>query len=458
MTSAKEGLRYAQLVQRADPSFVELGDIPVLARAAPLIGEKEHIPLHGEAALRHAILLAFSTSPPRQCESLRGLSARQWRRLLLWMDYSGLALYFLDRIEHLQICDWLPPEALDGLRQRQADNTERTRTLIAESLAIQGAFQDAGIRYAVLKGLSYWPICTPRPDLRSQFDLDFLIAKEDADEARTILERSGYRLYAATGADWEFRRNERPGLSIKDIYKPMPSFLVELHAQDELPGHRRWLDHTVRREMFGMSMPVLSPADQLIHQGLHAFKHVCMDFFRSSHLLEFRRHVLARAEDREFWLEVKEISKESADANIGLGVVVSLIAQMTGEFAPPELTHWTADCLRDEVKVWIELYGCRSALAMFPGTRLHLLLRRELSAAGTAPKLRIRGNLIPRSIPLTVVRAFPHETLRVRISRYRVHLDLILSRIYLYIVEGARCVWELRRFRRELAMRTRGTF
>jgi hypothetical protein len=439
-------------VQLADTNLAESRHLPALSHATRKGGKEGCKPLRGEWALREAVLLAFCTPLPDECVRLRGLSQGQWRRLLLWLDYSGLALYFLDRINELQICDWLPAEALDGLRQRQIDNAERTRTLIEESIDLQKEFQQAGLRYAVLKGLSNWPVSTPRADLRSQFDLDFLIAEEDLDEGRRTMERRGYRLYSTTGMSWEFRRNERPGLSIKDIYKPMPSFLVELHTKDRRPGQRRLLDHTETRELFGMSMPVLSPADQFISQGLHAFKHVCTEFPRASHLLEFRRHVIARAKDAGFWSEVRDLAQCDPNAPMRLGAVILLISGVMGEFAPHELTHWTTDQIPREVALWIELYGKRTVLARFPGSKLYLLLQRELGRACPLPVRPIHRKIVPLYLPLPVVHAAPNETLRVRTSRYRMQLEVILTRAYFHIVQGARCYWELRRFRRQLAL------
>lgn len=444
-------------MQLADTNLAESRHPSALSHATRLVGKEGCKPLRGEWALREAVWLAFSTPLPDECARLRGLSEGQRRKLLRWLDYSGLALYFLDRINELQICNWLPAEALDGLRQRQADNTERTRVMIAESIAIQQEFQQAGFRYAVLKGLSNWPVSTPRPELRLQFDLDFLIARESVDEACRMMERRGYRLYSVKGVSWEFRRNEGPGRSIKDIYKPMQSFLVELHVEDKPAGERCLLDYVEARELSGMKMPVLSPADLFLGQGLHAFKHVCSEFSRAAHLLEFRRHVVARAGEAEFWLEVEELARGNAKAKVGLGVVISVITSVTGEFAPHELTRWTADCLPDEVKLWIRLYGHSSVFAMFPGSKLYLLLQRELGVKGPEPAQPIRGKLIPLRVPLRVVQAFPNETLRVRIGRYQMQLELILLRTYFHIVEGARCCWELQRYRRQLVLLARRT-
>ena len=152
------------------------------------------------------------------------------------------------------------------------DNTRRTHGLITESIAIQREFQDAGLLYSNLKGLSLWPMSAPKPELRSQFDLDFLVAEQCAPQARSILERRGYRLYAISGRSWEFKLNERPGFSLKDLYRDLQSYAVELHIE---PGARissSSLSRLEWRELHGLNMPVLSPVDLLLGQGLHVYK------------------------------------------------------------------------------------------------------------------------------------------------------------------------------------------
>src|SRR5262249_35683119 len=155
------------------------------------------------------------------------------------------------------------------------------------------SFQGAGLSYAVLKGISFCPLSVPRAELRSQFDLDFLIAKSHAQAARRLLESRGYRLYAECGGSMEFKVNEKPGFALKDLYKDLASYIVELHIEGDVSDRRSLLENIERREISGVTMPVLSPVDLLLGQGLHAFKHLCGEFTRAAHLLEFRRHVIA---------------------------------------------------------------------------------------------------------------------------------------------------------------------
>jgi hypothetical protein len=447
------------------PGKSEICDLPAAAccqidlspdvhAPALLPGLINHIATHpsgGEHPEREAVLLIFCDPLPDQCFLLQNLSRRDWRSLLHWLDISGLALYFLDRITELRLCDWLPPSVLARLQQSLIDNTARTRGMIAESVAIQQEFLQARLSYANLKGLSLWPSSVPKPQLRSQFDLDFLVAEGSAAEARRILERRGYRLYLVSGRSWEFKLNETPGASLKDLYKASPSHAVELHIEANAPGSFSPLQRIERRELHGCSMPVLSPVDLFLGQGIHAYKHVCSEFSRVAHLLEFRRHVLARRGDHAFWNELRSTAAGNPRASLGLGVVTLLITHVMGDFAPEELTDWTVQCLPQSARLWVEMFGRRTVFGSFPGSKLYLLLQRELEAAGVPAKRSLRQILLPKRLPPPVIRAFPNETLTVRFRRYRVQFNFILLRLRFHIVEGLHYAWESRRWRRHIA-------
>src|ERR1700739_504814 len=405
-------------------------------------------PLRGEQMLRGAILLTCCYPLPAECSRLLKVSDKEWEILLRWLDISGLALNFLNQLIELDLCDLLPSAVFTRLYLNLIDNSERTRGMIGESIAIQQEFQATGLSYANLKGLSLWPSSVAKPELRSQFDLDFLVGEQSAQEARRILERKGYRLYAISGRSWEFKRNERPGLSLQHLYKNLPSYSVELHIEPSTRGSSSLLDRLEMRDLFGMRMPVLSPVDLLLGQGLHAFKHICGEFSRVAHLLEFRRHVLARRDDNAFWGELQLAARENPRASLGLGVVTLLITRVMGDFAPEGLTNWTGDGLSRTARLWVETYGHRIVFASHPGSKLYLLLQQELESAGTAGKRSVRNSLLPFRFPPPVIRAFPNETLSVRIRRYYMQLELILARLHFHIVEGLRFKLESRRWRR----------
>lgn len=403
-----------------------------------------------EERIREAVLLSFCEPLPAHSLQLESVSEKEWKALIKWLDISGLALYFLDRMTELQLDSMLPPSVLARLQQNLRDNTERTRGMIAESVAIQQELQQARLSYATLKGFSLGPYSVPKPELRHQLDLDFLIAEKSAPEARRILEKRGYRLQAISGRSWEFKMNERACISLKNLYKNSPSRSVELHIENCIPGRRSLLGCIEKCEFYGIQMPVLSPVDLFLGQGLHAYKHVNSEFSRAAHLLEFRRHVLARYNDDTFWHALELAARENPSAFLGLGVVTLLITNLMGEFAPQEFMSWTVHRLPRSARLWVKLYGRRIVFKNFPGSKLYLLLQRELESTGIPARRSLRQALLPSRLPPEVIHASADETLSERLRRYRVQLHFILFRLRFHIVEGLRYARESYRWRKHM--------
>lgn len=400
--------------------------------------------------MRAAVLGCFSDRVPESCTHLLHLSGTDWQRLLRWLDISGLALYFLDRINELRWDRNLPPAVLSRLQQNLADNTMRTKDMMAEAGGIQSEFLNENLSYAVLKGFSLWPCSVPNPALRSQLDLDFLIAEKDAPAARRILESRGYHLHAVSGRSWEFKTAHPLSHSLADLYKAVPSRCVELHLETRAEGGDSLLARVEKQDFQGISMPVLRPADLLLGQGLHLFKHVCSEFSRAAHLLEFRRHVITRRDDCAFWREVRTLARENLRTSWALGVVTLLISRTMGDFAPAALTDWTVDCLPPAARLWVEAYGCRSAVADLPGSKLYLLLQQQFEVAGIPAKRSLRRILVPLKLPPPIEIAPGHETLPARMRRYRMQARFVLYRLRFHTVEGFRYLRESARWRQQL--------
>jgi hypothetical protein len=225
---------------------------------------------------------------------------------------------------------------------------------------------------------------------------------------------------------------------------------VELHVESNIEGHRPLLAKTATRNLYGACMPVLLPADLFLGQGLHLYKHVCSAFSRTAHLIEFRRHVLARRGDDLFWNDLQSIAQENSKAPLALGVITLLISHVMGDFAPEALTNWTIDRLPPTARLWVELYGHRSVFANFPGSKLYLLLQKELEAAGIPAKRSLRRALLPLKLPPAIAYASANETAAERRRRYAVELRFILSRLRFHIVEGIRYLWESLRWRQHI--------
>lgn len=432
-------LRPAQSISPPDCEAVAAGHLQDRARV-----QRERF---DEQRIRATALRCFVDPTPPECQLLRRLTFHDWKKLLRWLDFSGLALYFFHRLTERSLQDLLPNPIYAQLEQNLADNTLRTKSMVEESLGIQREFQAARLRYANLKGFSLVPRSVPNSELRSQFDLDFLLANESAIRAREILEERGYRLYAVGPRSLEFKRNERPGFSLKDLYKDLDSWRVELHIESGEGRARSPLHALEWTELDGFPTPVLSSVDAFIGQGLHACKHLCGEFSRAAHLLEFRRHVISWDDNPTFWDAVYELGKEDRQICVRLGLVTMLIEQVMGEFAPEGLRQWTVRTLPEPVARWVTMYGHQAVLGSFPGSKLYLLLERALEEAGVPVKRRGRSALLPYRLPPPIILPSPQEPLSTRLWRYRAQMWFILGRLLFHIIEGLRYLCELHRWR-----------
>src|SRR5215469_36714 len=402
--------------------------------------------LRREQRIREAAFLCFSDSYSHSFSPV--LSAKEWNKLLDWLDVSGLALYFLDRLTELGQRSSLPGPVANRLERNSEENLQRTQGLIEESVRLQRDFQSAGLSWAVMKGISLYPLSVPRPELRHQFDLDFLIAESDAHTARQILERHGYMLFAISGRSWEFKKGQTPRVAAKDLYHDLPYRGVELHLEVNTPGMPGRLNQAVFREVQGIMMPVLSPVDLFLGQAMHASKDIAGPFLRASHLLEFYRHVLGRRDDMRFWEELRLRACGDQRACLAIGIVTYLITSMWGSFAPLTLTSWTMDQLPPAIQLWLDLYGRAAIVQVPPGTKRYLRLRQELEIAAGAGLGSSRPSLLSFGLPHAVIQSTPGETLSTRVSRYCVQIRFLGSRLRFHFTEGLRFIAESRRWSR----------
>lgn len=404
--------------------------------------------LNRRESVRFAALSLFCDPVPDRCSQLLELSVSDWRGLKRWLDFGGLSLYFLDRLLELKVSELLPTDIFTQLHLNLIDNTERTRRMLDESLAIQRGFQREGVAYAALKGISLWPVAVPRPELRLQFDLDYLVAEKDVAPASGVLEHLGYRMHALSGRTSEFKKNERPGVWLQDIYKHFDSYAVEIHAEAHSSARSSLLSRIEWREVNGIKMPVLDQADLFLGQALHVFKHLSGEYTRASLILELQRHVLARQDSHHFWDELRSRAMANRRAEMGLGIALYLTEFLMGRVVPEAARSWTVDNVPDRIRAWIQTYVHRVILQNPPGTKLYLLLQKELQPYGIEGRRSARKVLLPRRLPRMVIGPCPEEEISIRLRRYTMQFVIVLSRVQFHIFEGLRYVIEARRWRR----------
>jgi hypothetical protein len=403
-----------------------------------------------------AVVAAFHDSAEVSAERLSRFTARDWQRSYHWLDASGMALYFLDRVESLHIENALPAATLERLRGNLADNRQRSSTMLVEFASLNQAFQRAGLIYANLKGFSLSPESCPRPELRCQLDLDFLIDGTQLDLARTILSKTGYELIAATPDVWEFKAGSDELTRITDHYKPRPQRCVELHfASSGPPTHLLFrdsrLERRTRHSWGGVTFPALTPADQFIAQALHIFKHLCTACTRLSWLLEYQHHVAVRYQDQAFWQEVREHAGSDAHTSIAIGLATLLSFRIFGGKAPAQLEEWTSARLPAAVRLWADHYGREAILADFPGTKLYLLLQEELRSNDESWKQTKRSRLMPLRLAPRIVSVRSDDNVWKRIRSELFQLRFLLFRVRFHVVEGVHYLVEASRWKRRLA-------
>ena len=415
-------------------------------------------------SLRARVLTSFAQTPELAAASLARFSEKAWRAELSWLDTSGLALYLLDHLSSHQCQGVMPPPILARLQQNLADNRARNAAMLVEACALTQAFQRENILFIHCKGITLSPDSVPDPALRYQLDLDFRVFAEHAPIAARVLDEKGYRLDCVSGRTWEFLAGSAAPALLQDLYKVKPQRSADLHLIASANEFKR----AQLRCFAEISFPVMAPAELFVSQASHLFKHLCSSFTRASWLLEYRRHMLAHNSDASFWREVEACVEASPQDALALGVATLLAARIFGDTPPPLLQQLSTASVPARVQLWIRLYGQTSLLTEYPGTKLYLLLLRELERSSqpieaknfrypaathlkvpvySASSRGIKQYLLPFTWPRMIASGNADKTLRTEIYRYRRQLSYVLSRLRFHAIEGFRYLIECTRYR-----------
>jgi hypothetical protein len=402
--------------------------------------------------LKEAVFASFHEPAPSIRARLGEFTSRDWERAKDWLDISGLALYFLDRLIRLELETCIPTPLLNQLRTHLADNRERADSLFAELLELTRALQRRNIKCAVLKGATLPPESVPEIALRNQTDLDVLVRESDGESTKRCLAEFDYRLTAVSGSTWEFKAGPSGTSSLKTLYQVRPERAVDIQliAESDAASKPDRLTRTQLRSIRGQELPALSPADIFVLQGQHLFKHICSEHTRGSWLLEYWRHVCARRNDSAFWDEVRLIAAQEPGSDIAIGAATLLASLFFGPFAPQELSCWSMDRLPPAICLWIQLYGRRVLLSDTPFSKLYLLLRKELNANSPEDYVARRRLIFPLHRPPRITRATGGEAVWTRLRRYGYEARFVLRRLRFHVAEGVGLAIESLRWQRRL--------
>src|SRR5688572_8600309 len=150
--------------------------------------------------LHHVILhqMSVTNDKPHPPMLRASFSKREWDRVLTWLDLSGLAIYFLQRIKNSGAFYTLPEHVRTELERRSADNRERTAGIQREFTVLVKSLEQVHVKYAVLKGVSLLPDYCPDLELRTQYDHDVLVDEASFTAAGEALQNKGYRRKAGS--------------------------------------------------------------------------------------------------------------------------------------------------------------------------------------------------------------------------------------------------------------------
>ena len=349
-----------------------------------------------------AALDAFHFRDPRT-SSLTGLSDAEWHETLDFTDRTQLTLPLLAIAR-----DAMPPWVLERADAAATRNSMRLRKFEELYRAFDGCLRGAGVEYLALKGLAHCPDFGTSPVTRVQYDLDLYVPRERAIDARDAAMVLGYEPIEAME---RFPTDHLPTLIRKtgwewrgDFFDPEIPIAIEIHFRFwnerlerlRAPGVEEFWGRRVRREIAGIAIDSLSPADTLGFASLHLLKHVVQGSARPFHVLEIARFLESHANDDSFWSAWKALHDPQLRR---LQAAMFLLAREwfgceNGPTADEEIERLPAATRR-----WFDEFAYSPARQIFHPGKDELWLQLSLVESRLDGLAVARRRLLPLSLP-----------------------------------------------------------
>lgn len=336
--------------------------------------------------------LSFSSGCCGRIDAVEKLSGQQWTDVLQWLDDSGLAFYFLQKLKDKNATGVVPSEVLSRLERNFEANQLRVEDMSRRFGAINGRFDDASIRYIAIKGLSLIPEFCAFAPLRHQGDFDYLM-EGDVLAARRVLIDAGY-IPKESRSTKESILISPGGEASRGAgqYSPQSRHAVELHTDIwdaslhgiPLIANLFSIERAKKREWKGLAFSALADEDAFLLQVMHACHHFFTLWIRMSCLFEIAYFLNRRAGDVELWNRIEERVGDSVVLREFVVIVSEMAARLFAVPLPPLVQVW-GESLRPASRIWIEHYARRWTFcelpvyqfSLFPRSKLALFLRQQ---------------------------------------------------------------------------------
>jgi len=407
--------------------------------------------------------LSFSGEACDWVLQLGQFGERDWDRTLGWLDDTGLALYFRQKLRDTAVVSVVPARVLSGLEKRFAANQKRVAHMARQFEFLNAKFDDAGVRFAVVKGLSLVPQFCPNANLRHQGDFDYLIDNESLSRAQSVLGNAGYALKSSYSSP-EFTylmpsMGEPPANEAQ--YEVQAPYAVELHLdiwdsnkyRVSLPRPLFLMDNARMHQWDRFSFPVLPDEDAFLVQVLHACHHLFDYWIRMSSLLEIGYFLNWRASDMSLWSGIEQRVGESTALREFIVVVTELVAKLFAAPIPPTVRVW-GQKIRPASRVWIENYARDWVFGevpiyqfrLFPRAKLVLFLQQQYIDDASTQRDFARRRLLVSTRLSRIARTIRDEPFTVLNAGWWKRQRLVRRAIF-HTLAGFRYLCEIPRWR-----------
>jgi hypothetical protein len=399
------------------------------------------------------IVRSLSLGPDRRTD-LHSIPAAEWRKLLALTDRSQLTLPLAVRCRH-EVPAWVH-ERLAGNLQNNAIRHNRILDAYQE---VARALSSKRVDFMILKGLTQWPHYCNDLRRRPQYDLDLYCPPHAIESALEAIQSLGYEPFgrmARTPSDHLppliRKTGWRPG---GDYYDPDMPMTIELHFRfwDEatehfaVDSHHSFWERRVSREIQGLSVPTLNPADGLSYTTWHLVRHLVRGDVRAYHVYELAHFLQRAADDHKFWRDWREQKSSTLVEAIAFRLAVDWF-----ECPANPVVQDLCQSLPASVRRWFDLFAFSPLKALEHPNKDELFLHWCLVQRWPARLQIAKQRLLPvRFNPVVVDAHVAAPDWRLRLKRRVFGSWFMARRAFHHVRTLAPVMWSGVRWRRALA-------